>query len=282
MKLKINSLFKNLRMKKKTITVEQEKSELISKAVEMMKQGHNAQYIKKQLHEISLNKFTVEEITNCISEAAAIVTQSYFNTGKDIRLLHLKRYNKEINRLLNVSELDESDIGKTITYKQFLSSRNRKIKAFDKALDSMNQLETLLGLSSITNTVDVNSEVTINVNEVNSKKYDFSKLTLEEKVELLELMQKAKLGRSEPGGVLETNIEQENIIEDIDSEIVPANVELIKQVAPTPSPEYKSQEKTSVDVLQKLKERLSVAVAKRFEAIGGNLDQKEKNIIANE
>ncbi|MGZ5135199.1 MAG: hypothetical protein ACXWCG_08615 [Flavitalea sp.] len=74
----------------------------------------------------------------------------------------------------------------SITIEQWQQSGNRKIKAYDETLISLQPKGNILGMHSPTFTYDIkeNVELKINLTEKEDQEYDFTLLTFEEQMEL--------------------------------------------------------------------------------------------------
>jgi hypothetical protein len=78
----------------------------IVKAVEMLKDNYPASFIRQH---IALNKQGVVNdvvITRILTAANAEISNEYFNKQSEVTAVHLKRYSKQIKKLLAVEELD--------------------------------------------------------------------------------------------------------------------------------------------------------------------------------
>ena len=259
------------------------KDELIRKAIDLLKEGDSPAYVTKKL---TTGKLTEKEANDIVNDAITVIREEHLYKPAEVKALHILRYNKQTEELMKFVELDESLIGLPvskggITRKSWLASRERKIRAYDDCMRGMQQLENLYGLMANVISVEFNSNLEINGKPIDSSKYDLSKLSLDELIRLNQLIEKSKVDHTESGGVIEVVSEEGQVTEDIVAEILPANVELIQQITPPPDSESKPQEKSSADILQKLKERLAAVAAKKFGSIGGHLDQKEKELLNN-
>ncbi|MBC7948981.1 MAG: hypothetical protein H7Y42_13940 [Chitinophagaceae bacterium] len=242
---------------------------LIAKFLEQFKQGYSDKYIAMSAKENPACKFTDEQVLALITEAREILMNEHSHKPADIKLLHVARRNRMTAKLLATKELD-ADL---VTSKRWLDSRNRKIRASSKALELLSAIESLLEISFERNTtVEVLHEVNVSLNSPEKSNLYVTRLTFDEQLELYHMMLKAKVGRVEPVGVREIDY-MGNIIEDIEAEVLPTNVEHIKLInAPVDS----TTERTSSDPTLRLRERLKALAAKKFHQVGAHLDDTEQ------
>jgi hypothetical protein len=189
--------------------------------------------------------------------------------------LHLVRYYNTINWLLKIEELPFGQVllGK-ISHQQWLASRNRKSKACHNVLDTMQQAETLIGIHNESFTVEINEDIDVTVNK-KKPNYDWSKLTFEEMVELMELVRMSRSDYNEPESVQVQNTEQQEIIDGKATVLNPeVNIDLIQ----LEQPEISANEMVK-DPGVRLRESLFKIAAKKFQEIGANLDDKEKEYL---
>jgi hypothetical protein len=246
-------------------------------AVELMKEGRSVIYIKNHIAENKKGSTSISSLDKIIEHANALIRSEFSSKAKDIQVLHTRRYNENINNLLKIEELNQDDIDSDkegeITYEAWLNSRNKKIKAYDECIKSMMQKENLLQMNSDSFVFEINEEVNVEVKETKPK-YDFSKLTLEEQVELYELVKLARVGDNEMHSIIERK--RDEVVETIDvvAEVVQTtNIDQIEQKHTSPEvPKLPFV----VDPTAKLKEMLKREAAKKLQEIGSHLDEKEK------
>lgn len=251
----------------------------VQTGVALLKQGKNSSFITKHLLENNKDVTSIEEAKKVISEANEFIKSDYETDFKNIWLLHINRYKKEINRLLKTEELPESEVGRSITYEQFIASRNKKVSAYFKCMQTMKQLEDLYQITSDTSILELNEQININVDPPKDKWPNIDKLSFEELLELHELIQKAKKKDYEPQGVKEALLAPQNIIEDITHEVIEdVNLKQIKQVQIEPKPTTASN---YINPNYKLREALKKLAAKSFKNAGSKLTEEEEGLIEN-
>jgi len=189
--------------------------------------------------------------------------------------LHIERYNRQIDRLLSVQMFSEEDyeFGK-VKKQQYYRQRNKKIKAYSDAVDTMIQKERLLQFHTSGFNIKITEEKTEIHIEAKSK-YNLDLLSHEEKVELLRLYEQAKKQQSSIPSVSYNNQQQGETI-DIPHEEVkePANVTQIKQIEAPIITEFTLK---PVDPLKKLQENFNKLAAEKFREIG-TVNDEERNL----
>src|SRR5687768_12095893 len=89
-------------------------------SVALIKLGHSDSYIESHLLQVPVNNVTSEEqAKQVVLDAHELISQEHDKNLKDVWMLHKSRYQKEINRLLAVEELDEKQIGISCTYEEW-------------------------------------------------------------------------------------------------------------------------------------------------------------------
>lgn len=146
------------------------------------------------------------DIELVLLEALSEVSEQFITKNDHLIGLHLERYNREVERLINK---DFSAFGPLL---------ERKIKsgAYMDVLDTLHQKEKLLQLHSKQTVVRFNQRNSININEIESK-FDLQELDFEEKRRLVELLLKSKTSDGDEVVSVILNERDSNII-DIDSE----------------------------------------------------------------
>jgi len=267
------------------------KIELTNQIIDLLKGGKSNKVVKTKIASGLKGKISENMINSLIKEAGLIIQNEYLKDAKSITAIHEQRYDRIISENLKIEELDQKDIvshdgelivdgegniseKQGITFAQWQASRNRKTKAYDDVLDTLQQKENLLQLVNLNLEIDINEEIDINLHDKKSM-YDTSKLTFEEQVELLQLMKKARKGNKEIQSI--TEIESEvHITEDVIAEVLPANIEQIKQV---PAPVEIQDNSAPFDPTRKLRENLAKLAARKLKEAGGNLDSDEKKLL---
>lgn len=271
---------------------ETRRKDIVANIVELKKEGKSNKVIIDHLLEKTHGKVSRNMLENLTKEADLFIQNEHIQEVNLVVSIHTQRYNQAITDLLKVEELSQDDIvssdGKMIvsedgtisekqgiTYQQWQASRDRKIKAYDEALNTMQQKENLLQLVNLDLEIDINEKIDINIKS-EKPKYDFSLLTFEERVELMELCDEAAMDHDEIMGTIEVIDEKPEETVDVEVEILPANVEQIKQVEPEGE---KESVVTHFDLKLKLREKLKVIAAKKLKDAGANLDDQEQSLL---
>lgn len=257
--------------------------ERINTVVELMQQGFNSVYIKKFLKDSAApgEKISAKYCGDIITQANSFISQQYASKVKSVQAIHVQRYNDMINTCLETEELsnepgelddfdemdpngefdDENDTG-GYSPKDIWLSRQRKIKAYFDAINTMYQKEKVLQMHSKSFTYVINEEVDVTINN-NEKKpeFDASKLSTEELIELLEYIRICRVSEnSEVLGVTEF-VRPEEVTVDVEAEIIqPANVDSIKHEVK----DVKVKIEPVYDVTSKLKAAMMKLVEKKL------------------
>lgn len=164
--------------------------------------------------------FSDGQIDDLLNECSGIVYEQFSTKSASVIGLHLKRYDKQINSLLNKD------------YNRYEMKIRFKMKsiAFMNALDTLYQKEKLLNLHSKQTIIRFNQRNNINVVVPEKKaKYDLSTLTLEEKIDFLALVEKCSPRNNVNTGVIlrpkEVVVEETIDIDHVEE----VNIDKIKQ-----------------------------------------------------
>lgn len=254
------------------------KKQWILTAIEMMKEGKSGSYIREHIRTFKEGSVSETAINEIFSEANLILTTDQYQKSTELTAIHVSRYNTTINRLLAVEELDQELIDSEeeggISYETWMKSREKKIKAYLQCIDTMIQKESLLQYHNKDFTFDVNIDETIEIKEVKPK-YDVSKLTFEEQLELYGIIRECKKDENQLASVLEVVREQKTETIDVEHQVIEqANIEQIKQKEI--EPEHYVSPVTQFDPTILLRKKLKEAAAREIQRVGGNLTEEEK------
>lgn len=244
-------------------------------AIQLIKEGYSKDFVIQNLIENSIDIITPDQAKGIFSEAESFVKNEYDRKVTDIWNLHSTRYRKQISRLLATEELEERNIAISCTYEEWQASRQKKIKAYDQALTTMKQLENLC-LIHHESILEINDDTQINIDET-KQKINLTKLTFDEQLELLQLMQKARIDNNElksvSEAILSSVLEDENILQLIPEE---PNVGQIKQEEIEPQPNAPA---FNSNPTKKLIENLKRIAAQKFRDAGGKLNETEEGLL---
>lgn len=187
--------------------------------IEQMKQGLSDEEIVDELKKTK----TTDSALKYLSAARQVLKAEHSKKRKLVVATHLRRYDRDITRLRYFEPQTDS-------YSIYIE---RKTNALWKMMDTMHQKEKLLGMHSKSFKIAINNTTNVNVKEVKSN-FNLNALTIEEKIDFLNLIDKCKTGNiiitDEKGDkkLIENN--KEDNIEDAEYEIVEDNINFIKVV----------------------------------------------------
>lgn len=243
--------------------------QIIAIILELYAENYSTKYIREFLAKHEL-KITPAMIADCIKYAHIRISDQYSKKTLDLKSLHVARYNRIINSLIKVEELNEKLVGLSISYEDFQASRYKKIKSFEECLDALGSKERVLKMHSPTFTVNLKEEIEVKAT-VKPLKIKVENLTLEEQVKLLNYIQKTKDDiyqlQSVTAAKKEDSSTVDAVAEVIDTKI---NVEDIEQTKPEV---IVSSARVVVDPTAKLREALAKEAEKKL-----NRDNKKQGI----
>jgi len=212
---------------------------------------------KKPYHERFADEVTLT--------ANKLIKQDYDIQRSEVISIHTQRYDREIEVLLHfippwyIEEDWKREEAKNIAYMN--------------CLGVLHQKEELLGMHRKAFRLIINNEETTIIKNTKPN-IDLSKLTLEEKIELNQLMEKSRRTEDEIGGVI-LRSEQTKVIEDIQHEVVEErlNIDRMENKQPKefiePLPQNMAlsgiQEKMRLALRRKAKEELERVGSKTVE-----------------
>lgn len=249
----------------------------ISFAVDQLRDGVAQQSIAEDLLENKrLNQASVQIILN---KADAVVASQHVRDRASIIAIHVKRYNSEIRSLQ----------GQTFEHYDAFKKRQYRIEALMTMLDVMFAKEKVLQLHTKDTQVRIFNKINAKVQKRDEDEtLDLSVLTLEEKIELLSLITKAKRTSSELMSVQLREREAKVEAEEIEYEEVKqtTNVSQIKQINQPiqqelhPIDQLKAKASSSQDIMDKMKMALEKKAVKELKAKGAKIN--ESNLFKTE
>lgn len=251
----------------------------LKNAISLLRKGISEGEIQRQLRK-KYPKLTENQITSIVTTAVKQIVDNNFIAAEEIIPIHLNRYNKQIEELLAVKDADDliagSDEELHFDSKTYYQLRNKKIRAFSDCLNAMRQKEELLQLHDINFTLNLNSEERIIIQD-RKPEINLNKLTLEEQVELYNLLKKCRIDVSEVIGI-KTNAQ---VVEDIPIEEVNLsdmpNINFIK----TEVLQEEVIEEKRKDPTREIQKSLLIENIKKLKAAGANLTDEENELIQN-
>lgn len=142
--------------------------------------------------------------------ANRLIKQDYDIQRSEVISIHTQRYDKEIDELLHF-------VAPWYIEEDYKREEAKNI-AYMNCLGVLHQKEELLGMHRKAFRLIINNEETTVIRNTKPN-IDLSRLTLEEKVELNQLMEKSRRTEDEIGGVI-LRSEQAKVIEDVEHEVV--------------------------------------------------------------
>lgn len=205
-------------------------------------------------NERTKRKYAPRFVENIVTTANQLIQMWYRNQIYKVEKLHIVRYNTII-----INELNKSFAH---IEKEWIAKKMESM-ALENVLQAMKQKETLLGMHRKTFRLIFNSQMNVFLDEANGPKQAKDKkksinlelLNLEEKIELLHLINKSSMTEDELSGVLLRAKEVEEDTIDVEAEVVEtANIEKIENYR---KPEVVQEEKGSIleDIQRKLIEK---------------------------
>lgn len=214
----------------------------VYKAIDWMREGKNIEWCTQELRRTINAKtgrvYAPRFVENIITAANQLIEMYYRSQIYQVEKVHIARYNKMIIDKLN-RNYDE-EFAYLIAEKPWVVEQIEQVDLMD-VLQAMKQKEMLLGMHRKTFKVTINNQNNIFVQQPKAPpkpKLDISKLTLEEQVELLSLVQLTSRTEDEMHGVILSSPKLNDTI-DIEAETIENdNVKYIEQFTkPKPSNE---------------------------------------------
>lgn len=186
-------------------------------------------------------EFSDSVIDEYLTECSSIIYEQFSTKSSNIVSLHLKRYDKEINTLL---KRNYDRLPLKIRYKV-------KGAAFLNALETLHQKEKLLNLHNKQTLIRFNQRNNINETPEKPNRFDLTQLTLEERIDLLNLISKASPKNNINSGVIlrEKVIESEETVDIQHEEVI--NITQIQQENVMGVDVFPEQKAHTVDELTK-------------------------------
>lgn len=242
---------------------------LVYQAIDRIKSGLSIDACKELICE-EINPNTKKPYHERFADEVALtanrlIKQDYDVQRSEVVSIHTQRYDKEIDNLLNF-------VAPSYIWEDYKREEAKNI-AYMNCLSVLHQKEELLGMHRKAFRLIINNEETTIIKNTKPN-IDLLRLTLEEKVELNQLMEKSRRTEDEIGGVI-LRSEQANVIEDIEHEVVEErlNIDRMENKQPKeiiqPHPENMAllsiQEKMRLALRMKAKEELERVGSKTVE-----------------
>jgi hypothetical protein len=249
------------------IPIEAVYTDAIKYAVDSFRDGNSEQEIGREL-KITYTLLSDANIQLVLHKASKHIGEQFSRESGSVVALHVTRYDEEIKRAMNntyegLSDEDFEDQGPTDIMKW---RRKMRIDALNQALDIMLQKERALQLHHKDTQVKIFNKLNAKVKEKKIM-FDLKTLTLEEKIDFLNLIQRAKKSESEVMSIIMSQSKNEEV-EDISYEdVINSNIDKIKNLPIVPI-KVKAQ-KGLDDITKKIHQRLAIRAAIDFKNKGG-------------
>lgn len=209
-------------------------------------------------------RFTPPNVQYVIHQASQQIAIQYSRDRKNVVALHLQRYNQELILL--------QDFFRDKDYESIPMKFRKEImmNKLNSWIDVLQAKESVLRMHSKDTQVKIFNKLNVKVKE-KKVMFDLSKLSLEEKVEFLSLIQKTKKSEGEAAGVIMNGqVNKEVETEDVEHEVLEApNVEQIKQYnIPVVAKASPKGAQTLDDITEKIKATLLKKAALEFKKVG--------------
>lgn len=170
---------------------------------DLFKQGLSDDEIK---HHLIIQKgMSIHSAGGYLSTGRAIIRNDFIKDRETTIGLHLRRYDKDIQQLLTIQPRTSN----------FAKSNEIKTNAYIQLIDLLGQKEKLLGFHSRSFNIKINNETNVKVIQKSSK-YDLTKLSVDEKLELMNLLNKAKILNKESIGIIPNPKKLIQEVQDVD------------------------------------------------------------------
>lgn len=230
--------------------------------IDWMREGKSHEWCTEQLRNtINPNTgrlYAPRFVENIITAANQLINLWYKSHIYKVEKLHVSRYNKIIIDKLNKKYSFNEGMPEWLMI---------KIQGDDllEVLQAMKQKEMLVGMHRKSFKLTINTQNNINITSNKPKpkaaeKIDIEKLTLNEQVELLQLIALSSRDEDEMFGVKLREKSADNIEDAVVEEIVNNN---IKDIEPFSIPIQDNQGSTLLDIRDKIQQRLLQAATKK-------------------
>lgn len=221
--------------------------------VDMFKKGLSDDEIK---HHLMLEKgMSIHSAIGYMSTGRAILRNDFIKDRETTIGLHLRRYDKDIQNLISIQPRTSN----------FAKATEIKTLAYLQLIELMGQKEKLLGFHSKSFNIKINNEVNVKVIQKPSR-YDLSQLSFDEKIELMNLLHKAKILDSDAVGIIpnpKKNLETIQDIEYIDVTDESINISKIEKIGE----EKKFEQPVSILPMIDAKAKLAQALRERAKKV---------------
>lgn len=228
----------------------------VYKVIDWMREGRSnewcTQALRETINERTNRVYAPRFVENIVTTAHQLIDMWYRNQIYQIEKIHICRYNKIIINRLN------RNYDNYPSSKPWLATQAESAD-LNIALQALKQKETLLGMHRKTFRLIFNSQTNIINGKSTPKqkepKINLDKLTLDEQIELLQLLDKTSKSENELFGVILK--ENKKIVEDISTEaetVETTNINYIEQFKPRESSLSKNPPLTLEEIQRRLQQ----------------------------
>lgn len=228
----------------------------IYRAIDLFKEGLPRALVTEIITNEKL--ITPTDVGELVGLGLRVIEDEFASDDQTTIGLHLTRYNKDIDDLLFIAENDYAD-GSMIKY---------KINTYLTVLEIMFAKEKLLQLHNRNTILKINQRNTTIVQKETQPKYKLGKLSLEERIELLQLINKSKsIDGDDIKSITETQQEEYVEFTELKGTQEGANVEKIEKVTPVVEGE-RIPGGALLDVRERLRQSLERKAQEEYRKIG--------------
>jgi hypothetical protein len=259
--------------KEETPSVEGIYTQAIAIAADFFRDGASEQHVAELIRD-NFSQLTDANVQLVVHKSSQLIADQYVRDRKNVVALHTRRYNQEIKKLLEdqYGELTDEDQDAPEEGKKDEGAKRRKRRIYQLTLllDVMTAKEKVLQIHTKETQVKIYNQLNAKVKE-KKVMFNLADLTLQEKIEFLSLIQKAKKDDTELFSVKLSDTKQLQTTEDAEFEVVENdNIEKIKRTnepkeLPPPKPK-----KNLNDVQEQLKKALQRKALKQIRKAGGD------------
>jgi len=244
---------KNRRDLSKTLGPKPNMEREVYDVIDWMREGYSNEWCTQKLRQTINDKtgrvYSPRFVENIVTASNQLINQWYRSQIYQIENVHITRYNQIVVEKLN----------KKYDFSENMPEWLRvKLESDDlmEALNALKQKETLLGMHRKTFKLTINTQNNINIvgpKKVDKDKIDLTKLTLEEQIELMQLIEVSSRTEDEVFGVKLHSTDKEKDVEQEVEVIVNRNIDHIE---PFSKPNPNNQGSTLDDIKTLIQQRL--------------------------
>lgn len=233
----------------------------VYQVIDWMKEGKSHEWCTEQLrntiNENTGRVYAPRFVENIITASSQLINLYYRSQIVQVEKIHIARYNQIIIDKLNKKYEFSERMPEWLCIKIVSDDLN-------EVLQAMKQKEVLLGMHRKTFKLTINTQNNINISNSQPKakpnQIDIEKLTLEEQIELMQLIELTSRSEDEVFGV---QLRKAKTDQDETVEVVEVINDNIKHIEPFTKPEQNNQGSTLLDIKTTIQQRLLEAAKKQ-------------------